>query len=187
MLDGYHPRRPGARNREICMTDMNDRINQWLLDAHAMEEQAETILSGQTRRIESYPELEARMKQHLEETRSQRKRLEQCIERRGASHSSMKDMVGKFTATMQNLSGVFAGDEVVKGVLASYAFEHMEIGSYRILIAACDAVGDHETKAVLEDICREEEAMAAWLSDAIPEITSRHLLRTEADVSEAKR
>ena len=96
-------------------------------------------------------------------------------------------MIGKFTATMQNLSGFFAGDEVVKGVLASYAFEHMEIASYRILIAACDAAGDRETKAVLEEICREEEAMAKWLSDAMPEITRRHLVRTEADLSEAKR
>lgn len=169
------------------MTDINDRINQWLLDAHAMEEQAETILSGQSHRIESYPELETRMRQHLEETRSQQVRLDQCIKRRGASHSSMKDMVGKFTATMQNLSGAFAGDEVVKGVLAGYAFEHMEIASYRILIAACEVAGDHETRAVLEDICREEEAMAQWLADAIPDITRRHLQRTEADQSEAKR
>jgi ferritin-like metal-binding protein YciE len=175
------------RDQEICMTDMNDRINQWLLDAHAMEEQAETILSGQSHRIESYPELETRMRQHLEETRSQKSRLERCIARRGASHSNVKDMVGKFTATMQNLSGLFTGDEVVKSVLASYAFEHMEIASYRILIAACDAAGDTETKAVLEDICREEEAMADWLRDAIPEITRRHLLRTEAELSEAKR
>lgn len=169
------------------MTDINDRINEWLLDAHAMEEQAETILGGQTHRIDSYPELEARMKQHLEETRSQARRLEACIERRGAKRSAVKDVIGKFTATMQNLSGFFAGDEVVKGVLASYAFEHMEIASYRILIAACDAAGDRETKAVLEEICREEEAMAKWLSDAMPEITRRHLVRMEADLSEAKR
>ncbi|NMG40005.1 DUF892 family protein [Chelativorans sp. ZYF759] len=169
------------------MTHIDDRINEWLLDAHAMEEQAESLLSGQAHRIESYPELERRMNQHLEETRSQRKRLEACIERRGASRSATKDVIGKFTAIMQNMSGLFAGDEVVKGVLASYAFEHMEIASYRILIAACETAGDHETKSVLEEICREEEQMAQWLSDAMPEITRSHLTRSEADLSEAKR
>jgi ferritin-like metal-binding protein YciE len=145
------------------------------------------VLPWARHRIESYPELETGMKQHLEETRSQRKRLEQCIERRGASRSSVKDMVGKFTATMQNLSGVFAGDEVVKGVLASYAFEHMEIASYRILIAAAEAAGDAETARVCREILREEEAMATWLADAIPGVTRTHLARSEAELEEAKR
>ena len=107
------------------MTDIKERVDQWLRDAHAMEEQAETMLNGQAMRIENYPTLKARMEQHLQETRSQRERLERCIERRGASASGLKDMAMKFTAMMQNLSGVFAGDEVVKGVLASYTFEHM--------------------------------------------------------------
>jgi ferritin-like metal-binding protein YciE len=169
------------------MTDAKDRVDQWLRDAHAMEEQAETLLNGQAGRIESYPELEARVQQHLEETRSQRERLEACIERRGASSSGLKDMTGKFTAMMQNMSGMFAGDEVVKGVLASYTFEHMEIASYRILIAAAEADGDMETARVCEEICREEEAMAQWLKDHMATIATQHLSRAEASLDEAKR
>jgi ferritin-like metal-binding protein YciE len=169
------------------MTDIKDRVDQWLRDAHAMEEQAETMLSGQSGRIENYPDLRARMEQHLEETRSQRKRLEACIERRGAATSGLKDVTGKFTAMMQNVSGVFAGDEVVKGVMASYTFEHMEIASYRILAAAAETDGDSETARVCEEICREEEAMAQWLRDHMGQIATQHLVRQEASLDEAKR
>src|SRR5690606_25052644 len=147
----------------------------------------ETLLKGQAGRIESYPDLGARIEQHLAETRSQRERLEACIERRGASSSSLKDMTGKFIATMQNLSGLFAGDEVVKGVLASYTFEHMEIASYRILIAAAEADGDAETARVCEEICREEEAMAEWLKEHMGQIATQHLVREEASLDAAKR
>jgi hypothetical protein len=52
----------------------------------------------------------------------------------------MKDAGGKLMAMTQSLSGVFAGDEV-KGSLASYTFENMEIASYRILIAATGGHG----------------------------------------------
>lgn len=44
-------------------------------DAHATEEQAETMLSGQLSRIDSYPELSERIRSHLEETKEQARRL----------------------------------------------------------------------------------------------------------------
>jgi ferritin-like metal-binding protein YciE len=169
------------------MTTIDERINGWLRDAHAMEEQADQMITAQLKRIEHYPDLAQRMQQHLEETRSQRERLEACMDRRGVARSAMKDVGGKFTATMQSLSGIFAGDEVVKSVLASYTFEHMEIASYRILVAACRAVGDEATAQVCQEICGEEEAMASWLSDAMPGITEKHLALEGADRDEAKR
>lgn len=169
------------------MTEIKDRVDQWLRDAHAMEEQAEKLLTGQSGRIENYPDLKARLEKHLEETKSQRERLEACLERRGASASGMKDLTGKFTATMQNMSGLFAGDEVVKGVLASYAFEHMEVASYRILIAAAEADGDTQTASTCREICEEEEAMADWLKEHMGEIARQHLAREQADMGEAKR
>ena len=168
------------------MTETSDRVDQWLRDAHAMEEQAEKILRGQAKRIENYPELSARMEKHLEETIRQRERLESCMERRGTSASGTKDLSAKFTATMQNLGGVFAGDEVVKGVLASYSFEHMEIASYRILAAAAEADGDAETARLCQDICQEEEAMADWLKENMGGITTQYLDRTESEDEKKK-
>lgn len=169
------------------MSDATKYVDQWLRDAHAMEKQAESILEGQVKRIENYPELAERMKAHLKETTSQRERLEACMERRGTSTSSVKDVSAKFTATMQNLGGVFAGDEVVKGLLASYAFESMEIASYRILAEAAAAEGDQETARLCKELCQEEEAMAEWLKEHTPSITTQFLGRVNADDANAKR
>jgi ferritin-like metal-binding protein YciE len=68
---------------------IDEELNQWLRDAHAMEGQAETMLKAQASRIENYPELAAGAERHLAETRRQRERLEQCLVRRGTSASGM--------------------------------------------------------------------------------------------------
>lgn len=169
------------------MATMDDRLDQWLRDAHAMEQQAEQMLSAQASRIENYPELKVLIERHLTETQSQREKLEACLERRGSSSSGMKDMAGKFTAIMQGMGGVMAGDEVVKGIMASYVFEHMEIASYRILIAAAEAVDDAETAQVCEDICGQEEATASALAKLMPEVTRTFLSRDEDSRETAKR
>ena len=41
------------------MATVDERLNEWLRDAHAMEEQAEQMLSATASRIENYPELKA--------------------------------------------------------------------------------------------------------------------------------
>mgnify|MGYP002398633703 CR=1 FL=1 len=169
------------------MTDRNEVINQWLRDAHAMEKQAEKMLTAQAERLEHYPELRERIRQHIEETRSQSDQLSRCLEARGTSASGMKDVLGQMTAMFQGLGGIFASDEVVKGALAGYVFEHMEIASYRILIEAARSEGDEATAQTCEAICREEEAMAAWLAEHMPEVTRTYLSREAAELEEAKR
>ena len=171
----------------MASTEINDHLDNWLRDAHALEEQAEQMLMAQASRIENYPELSQRIEQHLAETRSQRERVEGCLKRRGASTSGVKDMGGKFTAMMQGLGGSVAPDEVVKGALASYAFEHFELGTYRMLTHAAREAGDAETARVCEEIAREEEAMADWLAAHMPTVTRTFLERASAASSEAKR
>lgn len=169
------------------MTDTQERVAQWLRDAHAMEEQAETMLSGQIDRLENYPQLRDRMRMHLEETKQQAKRLEQCLDRMGEGSSTLKDAGGKIVAMGQSISGMFAGDEVMKGSLASYTFEHMEIASYKMLIAAAGEIGDAETQRVCEQNLREEEAMADWLENNLGAVTTEFLRRDERDAESAKR
>jgi ferritin-like metal-binding protein YciE len=169
------------------MTDANTTVDQWLRDAHAMEEQAEQMLTAQAGRLENYPALKARIEEHVHETRSQRERLETCIHARGADTSGLKDMAGRFTAMMQSFAGVFASDEVVKGAMAGYTFEHMEIAAYRALAAAARTVGDETTARVCDDICQEEEAMASWLAENLGDVTSTYLSRADAGSDAAKR
>ena len=157
------------------MAKAEERLMEWLRDAHAAEEQAKTMLSGMAGRIKNYPELKARIEQHIRETERQAELVRGCIERRGGSTSSIKDAGAKMVAMGQAMSGMFVGDEVMKGSIASAAFEAMEAASYRILIAAADLVGDGETKRVCEQILREEEAMEQWLKQNVSALTQKYL------------
>jgi ferritin-like metal-binding protein YciE len=73
------------------------------------------------------------------------------------------------------MSGMFVGDEIVNGSMASYTFEHKEIAAYRILIGAAEAAGDAAMRQVCEEILREEEEMAGWLEQNLPAVTRRYL------------
>src|SRR3546814_12713587 len=97
--------------------------------------------------------------------------------RRGEKTSTLKDVAGKMTATVQGLSGTVAGDEVVKAHLAHYTFEHYEIASYRILMATADEAGDVDTHRVCEAHLREEEEMAAWRAENMPATVEKYLPR----------
>ena len=169
------------------MATAEESLMDWLRDAYAMEQQAETMLHGQSQRLEHYPALQRQIEKHLQETRQQAELLKRCIEARGGSTSAIKDMAGKMAAVGQAIGGMFVGDEVVKGSTANYTFEHMEIAAYRVLIAAAEQVGDTETRSVCEQILRQEEAMANWLAEHLPSTTQQYLSREEAGSSTAKR
>lgn len=168
------------------MASAEERLVEWLRDAHAAEQQAETMLSGVARRLEHYPELRARIEKHVKETQRHAELVRGCLERRGESTSTIKDTGAKVLAMGQAMSGLFVGDEVMKGTIASYAFEAMEIASYRILIATARDVGDQETARVCEEILHEEEAMSEWLEQNIPALTRHYLAREQAPGETAK-
>ncbi len=163
-----------------------EHLIDWLRSAHGMEMEALDILEKQAARLESYPEMQARVQQHAEETRRQAEQVAGCIERLGGDTSAVKDLTGKVMGTMAALTNSMAGDEVVKNALADYAFEHFEIACYRSLIAAAEAAGDTQTAEVCRQILREEEAMASWIGERIPDVTQKFLQRDAAGL-QAKR
>jgi ferritin-like metal-binding protein YciE len=169
------------------MSDAEEWLNQWLRDAHAMEKQAEQMLSGQLSRIDSYPKVRDRIKRHLEETKGHARRLEACLKARDADTSTLKDVGGQLVAMGQAFAGMFAGDEIMKGSLASYTFEHMEIASYKIIIAAATEMGDMETARACSENLSEEIAMADWLGENVQDLTREFLDRSENAYAEAKR
>lgn len=166
--------------------DARETWMDWLRDAHAMEAQAETMLNAQIGRLENYPALRMRLEQHLRETEAQRQALERLFGTLGESASAVKAGMGKLMALGQGLAGVFAPDEVMKGVLASYAFEQLEVGTYTMLIAGAEELGIDEAVAVLEPILGQEQAMALWLEENMPTLTRSFLARSEAEL-QAKR
>ncbi|VEA60916.1 YciE [Salmonella enterica subsp. salamae] len=47
-----------------------EHYHDWLRDAHAMEKQAESMLESMASRIENYPDIKARIEQHISETKT---------------------------------------------------------------------------------------------------------------------
>ena len=166
--------------REKLMAVSRENLTAWLRDAYAMENQAIEILEKQVSRLEHYPDLRAKVRSHLEESHRQAERVERCLHQLGTDTSGLKTALGKMVGTAQQLSGLFASDEVLKSGIADYAFEHYEIASYKMLIATAAEAGEHEVGRVLEENLREEEAMAAWLAQHLPEVTRQYLHREAA-------
>ncbi|WP_313116337.1 ferritin-like domain-containing protein [Ectopseudomonas guguanensis] len=164
-----------------------ENLLDWLRDAHAMEQQAEKMLSAQAERLEHYPDLKARIVQHIDETRGQRELLESCLQRLGSSPSTFKDLSAKVMAFGQAVAGMAVSDEVVKGAMSGYVFENMEIASYTVLIAAAREAGDSQTQTACEQILKQEVAMAEWLREHLPQITVAFLQRSASPDLDAKR
>lgn len=162
------------------------RLLGWLEDAYAMEQEAETMLTAMASRIEHYPELKQRIEHHVQETKWQAEQLAGCIEQLGGSLPDMKGAVAKTMAAIHAMGNAMMSDEVAKGVGISYAFEHMEIASYRALLIAARREGRDGIAGAVESILRQEEEMAAWLLEHQPAIIEAFLQREEADL-QAKR
>lgn len=158
----------------------------WLRDAHAMEKQAEKMLKSQAQRIESYPHLQRRIEEHIEETQHQAEKLEHCLSLLGADVSAFKDLGAQLTAFGQAVGGMMAEDEVVKGGIACYSFENFEIANYKALIRAAEVLSQPEVAQICTEILQEEQAMADWLSQNLDDITQQYLERDDTGNLRAK-
>ncbi|MDB5382628.1 MAG: hypothetical protein JWO26_2260 [Rhodospirillales bacterium] len=151
-----------------------------LRNQHAVENQAVSLLSRQVERLENYPEMEARMRQHIEESKQQAHRLEELLTGLGSSSSSLKDAGLSFMGNMAALAHTVAPDEVLKNTLANFAFEHFEIAAYKSLLALADTVGQSGSRSALEQSLSEEISMAQWIDQQIAPTTLRFLQRSRA-------
>ncbi|WP_417316488.1 ferritin-like domain-containing protein [Enterobacter sp.] len=164
-----------------------EHYHDWLRDAHAMEKQAESMLESMSERIDNYPELRTRIEQHLSETKRQITLLEEILDRNDISRSVLKDSMSKMAAFGQSVGGMFPSDEIVKGAISGYVFEQFESACYTSLIAAAKKAGDTASIPTLESILAEEQEMADWLFQHLPQTTEEFLVRSDAPGVEAKK
>jgi ferritin-like metal-binding protein YciE len=148
-----------------------------LRDAHAMELQARDILERQAGRLDDYPEVKARIVQHLAETNQQIGRLDECLAACGESSSPSKDTARSMMANTMDIACTMASDEIFKNMFANNALENFEIAAYRLLVCLCDAVGHSDCRPMLEQSLAEEERMAGWIASNIEQVTARYLAK----------
>jgi ferritin-like metal-binding protein YciE len=150
---------------------MNPRKEQfiaWLNDAYSTELALMPVLKNHAKDAADFPEIRDRNLQHLEETRRQAERLKKMITNLGGKVSTAKSLFGTMLGQGQSISTEFFQDEITKNFLSDYAAEHFEIASYKALIETARQIGEHQCIPVLEEILREEEAMARWIEEHLP-------------------
>jgi ferritin-like metal-binding protein YciE len=151
-----------------------------LRNAHAMENQAISIIKPQLSRIENYPQVARRLEQHLQETEAQLKRLEDILASLDEDHSTIKDWMLSAGGSMAALSHAMAGDEILKNSFANQAFENYEIAAYNSLMVMAEMGGFQGATNGLQQNLAEEESMAQWLRDNLREVTMEFVSREEA-------
>ncbi len=151
-----------------------------LRNQHAVENQAIELLERQIGRLEHYPEMVERMRQHVRELQEQARRIEELLGSLGTSHSSVKDTVLSFMGNMAAMAHAPAPDEVVKNSFANFAFEHYEIASYKSLLTLADATGHSAAVSALKQSLSEEQDMARWIDEHLADTTLKFLQRSIA-------
>ena len=125
--------------------------------------------------------MQQRIQRHIAETKTHAERVEQCLQTLDEKPSMMKSGAAKLSGMAQGASTGLARDELVKNVLSDYAAEHMEIASYRSLIAAAEELAQPRIAELCRANLREEEAMARWLEEQIDGATRAFLQETLAE------
>jgi ferritin-like metal-binding protein YciE len=146
-----------------------DLFMAWLNDAYGMENALVQVLQNHVKDAKDHPQMQAKIQEHLDKTRQHAELVKGCIERRAGSTSALKTGMSNLMGVMQGMSTGAAEDELVKNGIADYAAENFEIASYNALITAAQDLGDTQTASVCQQILGDEQDMANWLAQHLPE------------------
>ena len=155
-----------------------DMLRTWLKDAYAMEKGIVEVLEKQIPQFDDMPDAQAKIRQHIDVTKSHADRVRGCVEQLGDNVSHVKSGMANFLGTVQGLSTMMADDKVVKNAMADYAVEHFEIASYMAIVAACREMGHDDIAGICEKIIDEEMEMANWLKKQLPMVVKEHTFKT---------
>lgn len=154
---------------------IRDTLLAWLNDAYSMEQALIPVLENHAKDAKAFPAVQARIDDHAEETRGQLERLRQCIEQLGEKPSTVKSAMGKVFGTLHAPGTGLYNDELVKNGLMDYATEAFEIACYEALIVTAAEAGEPGIVQLCRANLQEEERMAEWLRDQLPQTVKNYL------------
>lgn len=163
----------GRLDRDTIQTVFLDGLR----NAHAVEKQAVELIERQLQTMSEgvYPEVERRMRQHLDETNRQIDRLDTILRGFDTSNSTLKDVAMQMMGNMAALFHAPADDAILKNSFANLAFENFEAAAYKSLITVADLGGYGDARSMLQQSLSEEQAMAKWIDDNIETVTRRYI------------
>jgi ferritin-like metal-binding protein YciE len=159
---------------DVPRDDVKVQLRKYLADAHAIEQQAITMLekapglSGDTPLNQLYED-------HLVETREHAELVKERLDALGGDSSSIKDAAMRMGA--MNWGAFFGGHPDTPGKLAAFtfAFEHLEIGGYEQLKRVAHRAGDEATAAMAGRILEQERTAARRIEGMFDEAVTAAL------------
>lgn len=158
-----------------------DELMDWLRDAYAMERGLEVSLRKMADSEETPFALRERARLHLHQTGEHAEAVKQALEELGSDTSALKTGLAKTMESLKGFGTFFAKDEEIKDILAASAMEHFEIACYRAIRTGASLLGLTSVEMMCDRILFEEEEMAKWLDEHLPEVVT-HYLQHEAHV-----
>jgi ferritin-like metal-binding protein YciE len=146
-----------ASLRELGPGDLQEQLDKYLADAHAIESQAQQLLSKGPE-LAGAGELATAYEDHLAETREHQRLLDDRLQARGSSSSRLKDAAMRLGALNWGMFFQAQPDTPAKLAAFAYAFEHLEIAAYELLARVAKRAGDADTEATAQRILAEERA-----------------------------
>jgi ferritin-like metal-binding protein YciE len=150
-------------------TPLQEKLVKYIEDAYALENQLVETLQKHVEQAQDYPNVQAKIRQHLAETEQHRQRM---ADRLAAYNKKPSAIKGALSSMMGNTVGVVSGsrpDVLAMNARDEYVSEHLEIASYTLLITTARAFGDEQTVEACELNLRDEIAMQQWLAQHLPE------------------
>jgi ferritin-like metal-binding protein YciE len=152
-----------ASLKSVAKDDLDAHLDNYLRDAHAIEQQALRLLQLGPKLVRD-EELAALFRDHLDETREHSRRVAERLESRDAGTSKLKDLalglggvnVGAFFAAQPDTTAKLSG--------FAFAFEHLEIAAYELLRRVASRDADEETVAAAVAILEEERTAAGKIA-----------------------
>jgi ferritin-like metal-binding protein YciE len=148
---------------------LQDKLVTYIEDAYAMEHQIMEALQKQVNLTKDFPNVQARIREHLAATEQHQQRMESRLKAYNKTPSGLKSAISNL---MGNTMGMMAGtrtDPLAMTARDDYVIEHMEIASYAFLITLARVAGDEETVRACELNLRDEIEMQSWLAQHLPE------------------
>lgn len=153
---------------------LQDQLIKYLTDVHSTEQNALSTLRAGADSVDD-AELAMAIREHLPETEEHERLVQGRLDAYGAGPSTLKDAAQKGVAAMTGAIANAAPDTAGKMAIQAYAFEHLEIASYRMLRQVADRAGDHETVQVADRILQQEHAAAEKLSSLLERVADHDL------------
>jgi ferritin-like metal-binding protein YciE len=149
--------------------NVEQQLVRHLTEAHAMEKQALVLLSRGAA-IVGDEEVARIFRAHELQTREHERYVAERLSAHGQDPSKLKDVAMQVAAVGIGAAAQAAPDTPIRLAATAFAFENLEVASYRLIAELARRAGDTETVEVADRILEQEEAAAELVAGAFKRI-----------------